>query len=104
VGQYPLPLAGGQASFSTALIALATQTHVPTGALARVSSYSQLGALVLVPASFGVTGAVADQIGTAATLWFGCGFRGGEHRFDSGTAGDPRAAARSGSRARACPS
>jgi MFS family permease len=67
-------LAGAQASFSAAMIAITTQTHVPADALARVSSYSQLGALVLVPASFAVTGTVADQIGVSTTLWLCCGF------------------------------
>ena len=66
--------AGAQASFSAAMTAVTTQTHVPADALARVSSYSQLGALVLVPASFAVTGTVADQIGVSTTLWLCAGF------------------------------
>lgn len=67
-------LAGAQASFSSAMTAVATQTHVPDDALARVSSYSHFGTLVLVPASFVATGAVADLLGASTTLWLCCAF------------------------------
>jgi MFS family permease len=65
--------AGAQASFSTAVNAVTTQRHISADALSRVSSYSQLGVLVLVPASFAVTGTVADRIGANTTLWLCAG-------------------------------
>lgn len=65
-------LAGGQASFSAAMFAVTTQTHVPADSLARVSSYIQLGTLVLVPLSFGATGALAEWLGAGTLLWISC--------------------------------
>ena len=46
----------------------ALQTHVPSHALARISSYDALGSFVLGPAGLAIAGPVAAAIGVTATL------------------------------------
>jgi MFS family permease len=49
------------------------QQHVPQEALSRVSSYDALGSFVFIPLGQIVAGPIADQIGTANTLYLAAG-------------------------------
>ncbi len=49
------------------------QQHVPPNALSRVSSYDALGSFVFIPLGQIAVGPIADQIGTANTLYLAAG-------------------------------
>lgn len=74
----PLPLValaaafgGAQASVWGALWTTTMQRDVPAEILARVASYSQVGALVAAPVGYAVVGVAADLLGLSRVLWFG---------------------------------
>lgn len=62
-------LFGVQSSFSNVVILSVIQKRVPTNAIARVSSYRQLGSLVLAPMGFALAGLAADRYGPSSVLW-----------------------------------
>jgi hypothetical protein len=64
-------LGGFQASLSQVLWTTSLQQHVPAQALARVSAYGWLGALVFAPLGYALAGPVSNWIGVATTLWVG---------------------------------
>jgi MFS family permease len=59
---------GGQGAFFLAVQSTTLQQHVPEMARSRVGAWSQLGNLILLPASLAVTGPVAAAVGSQAVL------------------------------------
>jgi hypothetical protein len=62
-------LAGAGLMVANALFETAMQQHVPSHALARVSSYDWLGSLALQPIGFVLWGPIAALAGLDAALW-----------------------------------
>jgi MFS family permease len=65
---------GVQGPLFLAIQATAIQQHVPEGALSRVSAWSQLGNLVLLPLSLSGAGPIAAHLGGQAVLLAGAGW------------------------------
>jgi MFS family permease len=63
--------AGAGMAFVVVVWSTALQEHVPTRALARVSSYDWAGTLVFLPVGFLVAGPAAAALSTSAVLWLG---------------------------------
>lgn len=67
-------LVGGQGSVFLALQATQVQQRVPDAARSRVAAWSQLGNLVLLPASLAVAGPLAAQLGGGLVLVIAAGW------------------------------
>ncbi len=63
--------AGLGLSVAGVLYETATQQHIPTAALARVSAYDWFGSLAIEPLGFALIGALAAGVGVATVLWAG---------------------------------
>lgn len=64
-------LVGAQGSVFLAVQATALQDHVPAEARSRVAAWSQLGNLVLLPASLAAAGPLVDELGGRLVLTLG---------------------------------
>ncbi|TDD03130.1 MFS transporter [Saccharopolyspora terrae] len=65
---------GAQGAFFMAVQSTLLQSQIPSESRSRVSAWSQLGNLVLLPASLAVAGPVATELGGAAVLLTGGGW------------------------------
>jgi Transmembrane secretion effector len=67
-------LGGANATFLLSVWAGTEQASVPQHLLARVSSVSAAGSLILTPVAYATIGSIAGRVGISQPLWFGVGW------------------------------